>query len=81
MEILILYNEQLKNYANKAGDYLTSAGYPVLLTDISEYTGTMKISTLPVFLIRKAGKDGYAIKGKQPLDVILDWAKNSGIGN
>lgn len=81
MEILIVHDEQLKNYAIKAYEYLTSAGYTVVLTDVSEYTGTLPITTVPVFLIRKSGKDGYAIRGKQPLDVILNWAKNSGTGN
>jgi len=32
-------------------------------------------------MIRKSDKEGYVIKGKQPLDIILNWARNSGAGN
>lgn len=81
MEILIVHDEQLKNYATKAYEYLTSAGYSVVLTDVANYDGSLQITTVPTFLIRKSGKDGYAVKGKQPLDVILNWARNSGAGN
>ncbi len=37
MEILIVHDEQLKNYAIKAYEYLTSAGYTATLVDIADY--------------------------------------------
>jgi predicted DsbA family dithiol-disulfide isomerase len=81
MEIVILYSEQLKDYTSRTSDYLTDRGYRVTTQNVAEYEGAMPITTVPTFLIRKAGKEGYLLKGKQPLDVILNWAKNSGIGN
>ncbi len=81
MEIIIIYNEQLQKYTAKTSDYLIDKGYQVVMQDIAEYTGSMPITTVPTFLIRKAGKEGYLLKGKQPLDIILNWARNSGIGN
>jgi len=81
MEIVIIYNEQLKNYAYKTYDYLVTSGHIVTMQDVTEYTGTMPITTVPTFLIKKAGKEGYLLRGKQPLDVILNWARNSGVGN
>lgn len=79
MEIIIVYNDQIKNYVDKVSAYLESMGYAVGTKNINEYEGTT-ISTVPTFLIKKSGKEGYLLKGKQPLDVILNWAKNSGIG-
>lgn len=80
MEILIVQNEQLNSYVSKTKEYLVSQGYTVAVVDITEYNGSMPITTVPTFLIKKSGKEGYVMKGKQPLDIILNWAKNSGAG-
>lgn len=80
MEIVIVYNDQIKNYTDKISDYLSSHGYSVLNQNINEYKGTIAVTTVPTFLIKKSGKEAYLLKGKQPLDVILNWAKNSGVG-
>jgi hypothetical protein len=81
MEIVIIYNEQLQSYTTKTSDYLTDRGYKVTMQSVTEYTGAMPITAVPTFLIKKAGKEGYLLRGKQPLDIILNWARNSGIGN
>jgi hypothetical protein len=78
MEVIIIHNEQLKPYANKIANTLQSMGYLVKSIDISDYTGNQPITTVPTFFMRKAEKEGYMLKGKQPLNVLLDWAKNSG---
>ncbi len=78
MEILALYDDITKTYIETVITYLQSAGYVVLSQHISNYSGTYPYKSSPVFLIRKSGKDGYALQGKQPLDVIVNWAKNSG---
>jgi hypothetical protein len=78
MDILIIYNEQLKAYAYKIADSLKSSGYAVYTLDVKDYTGNQSITAVPTFLIRKGTKEGYMIKGKQPLNFILEWAKNSG---
>ncbi len=80
MEILIVQNEQLSGYVNKTKDYLISKGYAVKIVDIADYNGNVPINTVPTFLITKAGKEGYTMRGKQPLDIILNWARNSGAG-
>lgn len=81
MEIVIVQNEQLKNYVSRVNDYLLSNGYAVTVVDVLDYTGNVPVTTVPTFLIRKQNKEGYAMRGKQPLDIILNWAKNSGAGN
>jgi hypothetical protein len=81
MEIVIVYDEQLRSYVAKTSDYLTDRGYSVTMQDIGTYSGSVPVTTVPTFLIKKSGKEGYLLRGKQPLDVILNWARNSGIGN
>jgi hypothetical protein len=81
MEILIIYNSQISDYAAKVAEFLKENGFSVNLEDISIYSGNTNITTVPTFLIRKAEKEGYMLNGKQPLDVILNWAKNSGARN
>lgn len=81
MEILIVHDEQLKNYVSKVSDYLVTYGFTTTIVDIAEYTGSIPVTSVPTFLIKKSDKEGYAMRGKQPLDVILNWAKNSGAGN
>lgn len=81
MEILIIQNSQLENYVSKIKDYLNAQGFVVNVLNVEDYSGNVPITTVPTFLIKKAGKEGYAMRGKQPLDIILNWAKNSGAGN
>jgi hypothetical protein len=80
MEILIVQNEQLSGYVTKTREYLESQGYSVTVVDIADYNGNVPVNTVPSFLITKAGKEGYTMRGKQPLDIILNWARNSGAG-
>lgn len=81
MEILIIQNSQLENYVSKIRDYLNAQGFVVNVLNVDDYSGNVPITTVPTFLIKKSGKEGYAMRGKQPLDIILNWAKNSGAGN
>ena len=81
MEILIVHNEQLKNYVSKVSDYLSTYGFTVSMVSIEDYRGSIAVDSVPTFMIRKSDKEGYVTKGKQPLDIILNWARNSGAGN
>lgn len=78
MEILALYDDITKTYVETVIAYLQSSNYITISQHINNYSGTYQCKSTPTFLIRKAGKDGYALQGKQPLDVIVNWAKNSG---
>lgn len=78
MKILALYDNITKKYVENVAITLESLGYSVIVMNINDYVGTFLGSATPTFLIRKEEKDAYAIQGKQPIDVIIDWAKNSG---
>jgi hypothetical protein len=78
MEILAIYDNITKLYVESVCVYLESKNYIVTLQHIKDYTGNYTCVSTPTFLIKKSEKYGYPMQGKQPLDVILNWAINSG---
>jgi hypothetical protein len=78
MKIIAVYNEQLREYVQRVVSSLQLEGYAVEMTSIDDYTGNQAIASIPTFFIRKDDKDSYAYRGKAPVSVILEWAKNSG---
>jgi hypothetical protein len=78
MEILAIYDDITKQYVERVYDYLVSKGYSISMQHIQDYEGNYICISTPTLLIKKFEKYGYPIQGKQPLDVILNWAKNSG---
>jgi predicted DsbA family dithiol-disulfide isomerase len=78
MKIIAIYNDQLFNYVEKISQMLEQDGYSVDLIKLEEYSSNQNITSIPTFLIQKEGKDGYALKGKNTIGAVLEWAKNSG---
>lgn len=78
MEILALYDDITKIYVENVVLHLESLGYTTKLQHINNYSGAYLYKSTPTLLISKSGKDAYALQGKQPLDIIVNWARNSG---
>jgi hypothetical protein len=78
MEILAVYDNTTKKYVETVYDYLKSKDYTVTLQHINDYKGNYICVATPIFLLKKSEKYAYPLQGKQPLDIILNWAINSG---